>query len=181
MEISPENIKKKEFSLEKKGYNKGDVQRYLKSIAEEFESSLAKISNMEKELDNLNTVVEDFRNIEKDLREVLVFLKETERDTLIKTRDQVSTMLKDAENKSEEIVNNAEEEAKSTRDTLLFLKEQREIFIARLKIIIDSQDGMLKDFKKGNNSAELQKSMAEAAAFKSKSELNIDAILEKLL
>ena len=181
MEINPENIRKKEFSLDKKGYKTADVKLYLKSIADEFELNLVKISNMEKELDNLNTVVEDFKKIENDLRDALVFLKETERDKLIKTQDQVSELLQEAEEKSEEIINNAEEEAKSTRDTLLFLKEQREIFIARLKIIIDSQEGMLVDFKKGNNAEELQKSMAEAAAFKSKSELNIDSILEKLL
>ena len=64
---------------------------------------------------------------------------------------------------------------------MIFLKEQHEILLTRLKIIIDSQEGMLEDFAKGNDAAHLQKSMAEAAAYKTKTEINIDTILEKLL
>jgi hypothetical protein len=61
------------------------------------------------------------------------------------------------------------------------LKEQKDILLIRLKAIIDNQDGMLEDFMKDDFSEDLQKTIAEAAAFKSKAEINIDSILERLL
>jgi cell division initiation protein len=181
MEFDFKNIDTNEFSLERKGYKKSEVKDFLLKLAERFGESSTRILNQENEIEDLKTRIEDYEKIEKDLRDALVFLKESERDTLIKTQDQVSTLIKEAEARSEEIVYKAEEEAKSTRDTLIFLKEQREIFVTRLRIIIDNQEGMLNDLKKGDNSAQLHKTMAEAAAFKSDAEMNIDTILEKLL
>jgi len=58
-------------------------------------------------------------------------------------------------NESKTIIDNAEEEFKSTRDTLLFLKEQKDILLIRLKTMIDNQDGMLEDFLKDNFSEDL--------------------------
>jgi cell division initiation protein len=176
-----ENIDSKEFGIQKKGYNINEVKEFLTDIAVEFEDYNRKILELENTIEELSQSLSDYKNIDKDLRNTLIFLKESERDTLIKTQDQVESMIKEAENKSQEIITVAEKDAKSTRDTLLFLKEQQEIFLKRLKIIIDNQEGMLQDFTKGDNSAELQKNMAEAAAFKAQAEINIDSILEKLL
>ncbi len=181
MEHELENIISQEFKLERKGFNKTEVKEYLVKLAWILEENSSKITELENEVADLKTIVIDYQKIEKELKNSLVFLNESERDTLIKTKDQVSTMIKEAEISSAEIINNAENEAKSTRDTLLFLKEQKEIFITRLRIIIESQEGMLNDFRNGINSAELNKTMAEGAAFKTQTEMNIDTILEKLL
>lgn len=181
MEEKLENIEPKEFSVERKGYSKEEVNDFISDLNNKLETSEYKVFNLEKDVSELNIIVDDYKKIEKDLRDALVLLKESERDTLVRTTDEVSIMIKNAESRSEEIINKAESDAKSTRDTLLFLKEQQEIFVTRLKIIIDSQEGMLNDFRAGDNSVELRKTMAEAAAFKAKSEMNIDAILEKLL
>lgn len=181
MEEKQENTEPKEFTIERKGYSKEEVDNFISDMNNKLETSEYKVFNLEKDVSELNIIIEDYKKIEKDLRDALVLLKESERDTLVRTTDEVSIMMKNAESKSEEIINKAENDAKSTRDTLLFLKEQQEIFVTRLKIIIDSQEGMLNDFRAGDNSVELRKTMAEAAAFKAKSEMNIDAILEKLL
>lgn len=181
MEEKKENIDSHEFTIEKKGYSKEEVDKYISDLTSKLERSEYKVFSLEKDVSELNLIIEDYKKIEKDLRDALVLLKESERDTLVRTTDEVSLMIKNAQSKSTEIINKAENEAKSTRDTLLFLKEQQEIFVTRLKIIIDNQEGLLEDFKNGDNTPELKKTMAEAAAFRSQSEMNIDSILEKLL
>ena len=82
-------------------------------------------------------------------------VKEPEKETILRTRNKASELLNDAENKSNKIIEDAEEEAKSTRDTLLFLKEQQEILVTRLKIIVDSQEGLLNDLADGKNTAQI--------------------------
>jgi len=176
-----ENTERHEFSIAKKGYNKEEVSKYIAELLSELQDCTNKVTELEFEVDELKTHLEEYQKIDRDLRNTMIFLKESERDTIIKTQDQIDLMIKEAEEKKDDIIFKAEEEAKSTRDTLLFLKEQKEILVTRLKIIIDSQEGMLRDLSKGENTLELQKTLAEAAAFKVQAELNIESILEKLL
>ena len=158
MEFDSENIRSKKFSIAKKGFSQEEISKFLE----------------------LNFSLVDYQNIERELRDSVLFFNESEQIRLQKTKEDSQKIISDAEEKSASIISRAEEEAKATRDTLLFLKEQKEIFTARLKIIIDSQEGMLLDLKK-NNSSELRKSMAEAAAFRAQTEFNVEKILEKLL
>ena len=181
MSEETENIESKNFSLEKKGYNKTEVDNFIKSLEENYTNLNDKIILIEKELAETKRKLDEYQQIDGQIKDTLIYLKESERSAIDKTREEVSKILSDAEKRGSKLIEEAEVEAKSTRNTLLFLKEQHEILIARLKIIIDSQEGMLVDFNKGNNSAHLQKSMAEAAAYKTQTELNIDSILEKLL
>ncbi|MCW8848684.1 MAG: DivIVA domain-containing protein [Melioribacteraceae bacterium] len=180
MEFDSENIRTKKFSIEKKGFNQEEVSKYLEELAEEFNTQISKISDLTQRIEELNFSLVEYQNIEKQLRDSVIYFNESEQTRLQKSKDDAEKIIGEAEEKSKQIMQEAEEEAKSTRDTLLFLNEQKEIFTARLKIIIDSQEGMLLDLK-NNNSAELQKSMAEAAAFRAQTELNIEKILEKLL
>lgn len=181
MEINLQNIKTKKFTEERKGYKKDEVSSYLSVLADEFEKNIEKINILEDQVNELNVNLEEYRKIDEELRNTLISLNEPLNNSIVKAKDKAFVIIEEAEKKGEEIIYNVEEEAKSTRDTLLFLKEQQEIFVARLKIMIDSQEGMLNEFNDGNDTASLKKTMAEAAAFKQNVELNIDAILEKLL
>lgn len=175
------NTEKQLFESEKHGYSKKEVHTYIENLSSQLELKNHEVENLNRTIKEQSTKLEEYKKIDRELRDTLIFFKETERDTIIKTKDKIEEMLNEADIKSEEIITKAEDEAKSTRDTLLFLKEQREILIARLKIIIDNQEGMLIDLTRNIKSDGLQKTVAEAAAFRTKSELNIDKILERLL
>jgi DivIVA domain-containing protein len=181
MNFNSTNIVEQNFSETKKGFNKEEVDLFLNKIKDDFEEFEEKIFNLENEMQLLADKIGEYEKIETDLRDTLISLKLSDREILKKAKEEADQIIEEAEQKSITIIDNAEEEFKSTRDTLLFLKEQKDILLIRLKTMIDNQDGMLEDFLKDNFSEDLQKSMAEAAAFKSKAEINIDSILEKLL
>ncbi len=181
MNFDSANIVEQNFSEAKKGFNKEEVELFLSKLKNDFEEFEEKIFNLENEIKLLADKLGEYEKIETDLRDTLISLKLSDREVLKKAKEEADQITKEAEQKSKTMIENSEEEAKSTRDTLLFLKEQRDILLIRLKTIIDNQDGMLADFMKDNFSEDLQKSIAEAAAFKSKAEINIDSILEKLL
>ena len=181
MNFNSVNILDQNFSEAKKGFNKEEVDNFLKKLKDDFEEYEEKIFNLENEIKLLADKIGEYEKIETDLRDTLISLKLTDREILNKAKDEAGQLLEEAEQQSKSIIDNAEIEAKKTRDTLLFLKEQKDILLIRLKAIIDNQDGMLEDFKKDDFSEDLQKTIAEAAAFKSKAEINIDSILERLL
>lgn len=181
MENEFENISSREFSTEKKGYNRTEVKKYLNSLSVEYENKLERVKELEEEVNQIRHKLEDYFKVEKDMYNFLNSLKEVDLNIIENVKEQANEIILRAENKRDEIVNQAEDDAKSLRDTLIFLKEQQEILITRLKIIINNQEGMLNDFLNGENSSELKKTMAEAAAFRTQTEINIDSILEKLL
>jgi cell division initiation protein len=176
-----EKTELKKFGLEKKGYNKSEVNDYIQSLHEKYRILETKIALVEQQFEETERKLREYQEIDGEIRDALIYLKESERKAIDKTKEEVSRLLKEAEDKSQKIIDEAENEAKSTRNTLLFLKEQHEILLTRLKIIVDSQEGMLIDFNKGSDTAHLQKSMAEAAAYRTQTEINIDSIMEKLL
>ena len=180
MEFDSENIRAKKFSIVKKGFNQAEVSQYLEDLADAFNEQIGEINELNLKIEELNYSLVEYQKIDEELRDSVLFFNESEKLRLQKDKQDAREIIIDAEEKSKTIIQNAEDEAKSTRDTLLFLNEQKEIFTARLKIIIDSQEGMLLDLR-NNNSGELQKTMAEAAAFRTNTEINIDKILEKLL
>lgn len=181
MNFNSTNIVEQNFSEAKKGFNKEEVDLFLTKIKDDFEEFEEKIFNLENEMQLLTDKIGEYEKIETDLRDTLISLKLSDREILKKAKEEADQIIEEAEQKSKTIIDNAKEEFKSTRDTLLFLKEQKDILLIRLKTMIDNQDGMLEDSLKDNFSEDLKKSMAEAAAFKSKAEINIDSILEKLL
>lgn len=181
MNYNSANILDQNFTEAKKGFNKEEIDHFLKKLKDDFEEFEEKIFNLENEIKLLADKIGEYEKIETDLRDTLISLKLTDREILSKAKDEAGKLLEEAEQQSKTIIDNAEIEAKKTRDTLLFLKEQKDILLIRLKSIIDNQDGMLEDFRKDDFSENLQKTIAEAAAFKSKAEINIDSILERLL
>ena len=181
MNIDKEIIESQEFEIEKKGYKKSQVDEFLNEIAQQIEESKNQIMQMEGEIQALKHKLNEYQEIDKQIRDSIIFLKDSERDAVIKTRDEVESMIKNAESKKDKIIEDAEKEAKSTRDTLLFLKEQQEILIKRMKILVNNQETMLNEFIAGSDSSHLQRSIAESAAYRTQVEMNVDEILEKLL
>ena len=53
--------------------------------------------------------------------------------------------------------------------------------ITRLRVVIESQEGMLNDFIEGSDSKKLRKSLLESAAMNESPEIKIEKILEKLI
>ena len=181
MQIDKETIESREFETERKGYKKSEVDEFLTDIANQLEESKNQFMQMEGEIQDLRRRLDEYDEIDKQIRDSIIFLKDSEKEAIIKTKNEVAKIIKEAESKKDKIIDDAEREAKSTRDTLLFLKEQQEILIKRMKILINNQESMLIEFSSGDDSAHLQKSIAEAAAYRSQVEMNVDEILEKLL
>ncbi|PID59500.1 MAG: hypothetical protein CR986_05550 [Ignavibacteriae bacterium] len=181
MRMNPQNIAKKVFESETNGYSKKEVTKFLEELSQEFENLSVKNSVLKKDVTDLRVKIKEYKKNEKNLSDELTSIKKDEGNTFTKTQDKALKILEEAEKKSQEIINKAEAEAQITRDTLLFLKEQREIMLVRLKVIINNQERILSDFEKETNPEELNKTMLEAAAHKTESEIDIEKIMEKLL
>ena len=178
MKVSPINIKKQEFKNSLRGYDRDEVQAFLDKLADEFDNLLKENESLKKELEEAAAKVTEFRKIEKNLQDTLLKAHESSSKSIESTKKQSSLMLKEAEIKASQIIEKARENANEIRNAVIHLREEKDLIIASLKAIINSQSRLLelKVEKAGEESVEV-KPVEQAK----KVDINIDEVVNKLL
>jgi len=137
MKISAIDIKKQEFKKSMRGYDVGEVEAYLDTIANEFESlyreneSLKEqIAKIEQEKKALEGEVDIYRENEKTFQKAIV-----------KSQDMAEDVLENAKKRAELIVKEAEIIGSKTRiaaqEDFVNLKQELEELRTRNESIID--------------------------------------------
>lgn len=143
MKFSPISIKKQEFTKKLRGYDAEEVQAFLQKLADEFESVQKENDTLKKELDEANIRLSDFKRIEKTLQDTLIKTQESSTKAIESTKKQTNLMIKEAEIKASQIVEKAREQANEIRNSVINLREERDLIVAKLKAIINSQAHLL--------------------------------------
>ena len=91
----------------------------------------------------LETKLEDYQDTEKMMRETLVNVHEVKKQSEESSKKQADLIVKEAELKSLEILENARKQARQMREEISWLKSQKESFINRLRHILLSQVELL--------------------------------------
>ena len=177
MRISPLNIKNQEFNKSLRGYDKEEVHDFLDKLAGEYEEVVRENELFRKELEEARIQLAEFKRIEKNLQETLLRAQESSAKAVESAKKQTALMVKEAEIKSEQMIEKARAEAEHIRSSLVKLKEERELIIAKLKSIIASQSTLLEmSFNKKEESRETPKE-ERAENFN----IDINDIVDKLL
>jgi len=143
MKISPDSIRKVEFSSSMRGYDKEEVKAYLERFADELDELQKENSNLRKELDQANLLLEELRKMESNFKDTLLKAQESAAKTMELSKNQSETLLKESENKAAQIVERAKKQAKEIHDAVIGLKEEKKLIIAKLKAIVNSQANLL--------------------------------------
>ena len=134
MRLSAIDIKKQEFRKAFKGYDVGEVEAYLDTVANELERLVRenealtdKLSLLEKERDSLGREIEMFRDNEKTFQKAIV-----------KSQDLPEDVIENATKRAELITKEAEIIASKTRlqasEEILNLKQELEELRIKTKL-----------------------------------------------
>lgn len=178
MRLSPLNIKHQEFNKSFRGFDTEEVQVFLEKIAEEYESLQTENDTLKKQLEEAAEQLTEFRRIEKNLQETLLRAQENSAKSMESSKKQTTLMMKEAEIKAQQIVDKAKENANEIRNSIISLREERDLIIAKLRAIVNSQSNLLE--------MKIEKAGEEVVAEKKpevskKYQINIDQVIEKLL
>lgn len=178
MKLSPLLIKKQEFEKSMRGYNVDEVKTFLDKISSEMEELLNENETLEQKVAALNHKVEEFQKIEKNLQDTLIKTQETSTEIVDSAKKQSALIIKEAEIKASQIVQNAEDIANEMRKAVLTLREEKDLIIARLKVIVGTQttllEGKVKDAGEERKKTKVQD---EAEKF----DIDVDGIVDRLL
>jgi len=143
LKLTPLEIRKQEFRKTLRGFDPLEVQTFLDMVAEQYEKLLEENKELHRQIIELRTKLQDYQETEKTLRETLVNVQEVKKQSEENSRRQADLIIKEAELKAIEILENARKQARQIREEVNWLRSQKESFINRLRHILISQIELL--------------------------------------
>ncbi|MFA7289477.1 MAG: DivIVA domain-containing protein [Melioribacteraceae bacterium] len=185
MKFTPFGIKNQDFNKAVRGYDKDEVRAFLERLSDEFEKISNENEKLKTDFDSMEDQLKEFRRIEKNLQNALLSATESTTKAVDSAKKQSALMIKEAELKSQQIIEKAKENANDTLNSVLKLKEEKRVLIAKLKAIINSQAELL-DWNVSNYIESKEQKNIEINTFKKneineENEVNVNDILGKLL
>jgi len=178
MKLSPLLIKKQEFTKSLRGFDPEEVQAFLDKIASDVDSLLRENESLKEEVESLNQRVTEFRSIEKNLQSTLLKAQESSSKAIESSKKQTNLMIKEAEIKASQILESAKQETNDIRNAVVNLREEKDLIVAKLKAIVNSQAHLLETKVKeaGDEPVQLKKTETQENV-----DIDVDDIVNKLL
>lgn len=139
MKLSSVNIRQQEFKKVLKGYDKDEVQAFLDNVALEYDTIAKENEQLKQELEEAHIKLTHYQEIEQSLQATLLKAQESTGKSIEAAKKQVQLMIKDAELKARQIVDKAKESADEIRVAVIKLREERNLIIAKLQAMVNSQ------------------------------------------
>lgn len=178
MKLSPYGIKTQQFNRSLRGYDPEEVEAFLERLADEFDSVQNENASIKKQLDSALEKIKQYRKIEKNLQNTLLNAQESSSKSMESVKKQTALMIKEAELKAAQIVEKAKESTNDLRDTILKLREEKKLLLAKIKAIVDTQTEILSFNKESEKPAVAE---PERKSGSPGSDINIDDIVESIL
>lgn len=178
MKLTPLLIKKQEFSKSLRGFDVEEVQAFLDKLSNEVEGLIRENESLKEEIENLNQQVIEFQKIEKNLQDTLLREQESLSRTIESTKKQAGLMIKEAEIKASQLVENARDDANQIRSAVITLREEKDLILAKLKAIVNSQSHLFESKLKEAGEEPAKPKHAEPTE---KVDIDVDDIVNKIL
>jgi cell division initiation protein len=175
--ISPLSIKKQEFNKSFRGYDLEEVQAFLEKLADDFEEMQQENESTKRQLDDANLRLSEFARIEKSLQDTLLKAQESSTKAIESTKKQTGLMIKEAEIKASQIIEKAKSHSEEIRNSVISLREEKDLIVAKLKAIINSQARLL-DMRVADAGEEVVS--AKEIENPNKLDIDIDKIVDNL-
>ena len=143
MKISPLDIRKKEFRKTMRGLDEQQVSAFLEMVAGQLEELVKENLRLTDMVATSQVQLENYRKIEEALRNALITAERVARDTKQNADQEVELILKDADLRAQRSVHSARAILEGIRADLLELAKQRRDFLARFRLLVETQLKML--------------------------------------
>ncbi len=132
MKLTPRNIEEASFGKSAFGYDKDEVDQFMKELSDEFADCLNEKEEIKNELGKIKDELERFKKIEKNLQSTLLEAQESSQKAIVEAREKANNLVMEAEAHAEQIRNSVNE-----------LEEAKKRLVSELTAIINSQEIVL--------------------------------------
>ncbi len=144
MNLTPLDIKKQEFKKSLRGYDPIEVNTFLEMVSTQVKSILSQNKDLKEKIVELETQLQDYKNIEKTLQETLLQAQETTGRSIENSRKEAQLILQEAEIKAGQILDKARMDLAKIKEDVSSFKAKKDSLVSRLKVLLSSEIELIK-------------------------------------
>ncbi len=138
MRITPLDVRKQEFRRGMRGLDPDEVYAFLATVADEYEAALNDNKALRERLLELDDKVQEYRTIERTLRDTLVTAERVTVEAKENARREATLIIKEAQLQAERSLRDISSEALRLRQEIQRLRSQRDAYIGKMKVVAES-------------------------------------------
>ena len=144
--ITPLDIENKKFSKQMmNGYNVEEVDDFLDEITIDYEKTYKENSELRIKVEELNSKLEHYKNIENTLQDTLVMAQSTAEEVKNVAKQKAEQIINEAQSTAIKNVGELEQEILNKKREQDELKKQFDIYKAKMESLLISQLELLKE------------------------------------
>lgn len=137
MKLTPLDIRHKEFKRGMRGYTDVEVDEFLDEVADEFERLFKENIDLNERVETLLEKVTQYRRIEETLQKTLVSAQASAEELKQNATKEAQLVLRDAELKARQLVNDSYSEKQSIEQEIARLKNAEKDFRFKFRQLLD--------------------------------------------
>ena len=138
MRITPLDVRKQEFRKIMRGLDADEVYAFLSTVADEYEAVLNDNKALRERLLELDDKVQEYRSIERTLRDTLLTAERVTVDAKDNARREASLIIKEAQLEAQKSLRDISSEGARLRQEVQRLRSQRDAYLAKMKVVAES-------------------------------------------
>lgn len=177
--LTPIEIEKITFKKAIRGYNTEEVDSFMTELKDSYGRIYKEYLAAKDKITILTEAVRQYKAMEETLQNTLLVAQSAADDVKKNAYSKADVIVREAETKAAEIINNAGQEVTKVKCEYEELKQNVDVFRARIVALLTSQLDLIKDFSSNDNTEEKINTNSEnISEEKSFSEENIDTLDE---
>lgn len=131
--LTPVDLETIVFRRGLRGYRVQEVQEFLRRISVDYEQLYKENFELKEEIEELEEKLKTYKQMEETLKNTLYLAQETANDVKAASEKQAEVMLREAQNRCEQMKLRVREEIQTELQNLAELKQQVELFRIQFK------------------------------------------------
>lgn len=137
--LTPMDIHNKDFKKAFRGYSEDEVNEFLDKIIADFERLYRENGELKDKISTVNEKIESYTNMEKTLQSTLLVAQTTAEDVVASARKKAEIIIKEAEDQSRKIIEDANKSVVNIQKEYEEMKKQVQVFKTRFKTLLESE------------------------------------------
>jgi cell division initiation protein len=138
MKITPLDIQQREFKGRFRGYDREEVQAFLRSVSQSVEEMFKENATLKEQADKLYREVGELRKKETSLNELLVTTQAMTEHLKETARKEADLILREAEMKAEDLLKSAHVDFRTLQRDILDLRKERMLALEKLRSLLQT-------------------------------------------
>ncbi len=135
------------FSYETNGYNREEVNQFVKHVIEQTEGIVKKCGIQQEEIAHLKEKLSSYEALEDTMKKALLNAEKASDQVKKLAREEADFVVEDAKHNASRIVNEALLKAEKIEQEADLLKKNIKIFKRKLKIIVEQQEAIVEEIE----------------------------------